>query len=193
MNEVDKVKKLVLEESKDWEEFSRQFLRFHVKLVVDYAVRLAGMLGADKEVVAISAWLHDQTIQTHGDKDHNVTGAKHARDVLGKIGFSEEKIRKICDSIETHRCKDGLMPKTLEAKILASADAMAHFDMPLFLPWIGKRRGKSLAETLQWMKDKGERDWNRKMFFPEAKEMIRHKYEMFMELVEDHLKLLGNG
>jgi len=47
-----------------------------------------------------------------------------AKEILEKYGFNEERIRKICHCIETHRSKMDRIPESLESKILYDADKL---------------------------------------------------------------------
>jgi hypothetical protein len=74
-----------------------------------------------------------------------------------------------------------LLPKTLEGKILASADAMSHYinDFYLIISATGDR---SLAEFKKWALEKLDRDYNKKIFFPFAKKMIKKRHDTLKEI-----------
>ncbi len=69
MNE--KIKEIVRKECEndDWS------WDYHMLSVVKYANLLAERLGADKEIVEISAWLHDITRIKGYPENHHITGA----------------------------------------------------------------------------------------------------------------------
>lgn len=184
---------MVFEKARKGDEFSRFFYAFHIKAVVRYALQMAKKSGADREVVEIAAWLHDSTIGTHGNKEHNITGAKEAERVMRKLGYPENKIKMVHHAIISHRCKKGYFPRTLEAKILATADAVAHLDTFLFLPWIAKRNGLGVKETFDWISEKFDRDWEKKIFFPEMKKAAREKFLTRKKLLDETLKFLETG
>ena len=59
-------------------------MKYHIIPVVNISLEMAEKLGADKEVVEISAYLHD-VMRILGDKEnHHITGAKYAREFLEK-------------------------------------------------------------------------------------------------------------
>ncbi|MEE9151598.1 MAG: HDIG domain-containing metalloprotein [Thermoplasmata archaeon] len=100
----------------------------HSLAVEDLALRIAGLVDADKKLVSISALLHDiGRARTHGIR-HAVEGAKMARE----LGLPENVILVIERHIGAGITRDeasrlGLpvkdyVPRTLEEKILAHAD-----------------------------------------------------------------------
>jgi len=193
MNKVQKIRQMVSEKAKKGDEFSEFFFTYHVSVVVKYALALARKLGADREVVEIAAWLHDSTIGTHGNKEHNITGAQEAERLMRKLGYPENKIKMVAHAIISHRCKKGYFPRTLEAKILATADAVAHLDTFMFLPWIAKRNGLGVKETFEWIAEKFDRDWEKKIFFPQTKKSVRGKFQTRKKLLDETLKFLETG
>ncbi len=192
MNRIEEIKKIALENSKKYDELSKLFFRFHVKPVVKYSLDMARKFGANKEVVEIAAWLHDNTIESHGNEDHHITGAMEAERIMRKMGYPEDMIKKVSNAIISHRCRDGYLPKSLEAKILATADALGHIDGFLILPWIAKRNDIGLKETFEWISEKIDRDLEKKIFFPEIKKTIRNKVQTYKILLNHTIKLLEN-
>jgi len=81
---------------------------------------------ADKETVLLSVWLHDIG-HTFGDKqiDHAEKSAYETLEFLDQMGASREKIINVTHCVRSHRCKD-VIPNSLEAKILATADSASH-------------------------------------------------------------------
>ena len=69
----------------------------HIKHVVNEAVNLATLYGADKEIVEISALLHDVAqLKKIGPKEgHNVRGAEIAEQMLLKFNYPKDRIEKI--------------------------------------------------------------------------------------------------
>ncbi|GAB6189313.1 HD domain-containing protein [Marinitoga arctica] len=97
----------------------------HILRVTNYAEKIAIEENADIEVVVISALLHD--IARHDEligkiDDHALEGAKIAERYLISIGFPKYKEVSYC--IKNHRFSKGIIPKTLEAKILQDADRL---------------------------------------------------------------------
>ena len=79
---IEQVKKFFKEE---WENASPEVNRAfkgHFKAVLKYALMLAEKENADKEIVEISAWLHDISSIRGDYEDHHVKGAKIAEELL---------------------------------------------------------------------------------------------------------------
>lgn len=141
----EKIKKIVENELKECSGHNFD----HVLRVYNMAIRLAEDKKIDLEVIKLSALLHDiggkkETDDPTGKTDHAVEGAKMAKPILEKLGFTKDKIKHICDCIVSHRYKTDNEPKTLEAKILFDADkldAMGAIGLARGFAWIGKNRG----------------------------------------------------
>lgn len=79
----------------------------------------------DLEVLITAALLHDVARGKEKEGyDHAVLSAEIAEKFLRKIGYTEEKIKKIKHCILSHRFRGKIKPKTLEAKILSDADKL---------------------------------------------------------------------
>ncbi|MBM3200748.1 HD domain-containing protein, partial [Candidatus Woesearchaeota archaeon] len=144
------------------------FINNHVKKVVQEALWLCKFYPeADKEVVKTGAWLHDVTHLVGGYKgkdEHNIASSKTAKEFLTSINFDKNKLKKVIHCIKAHRTSTPPEPRTKEAKIVASADNLAHFVMADFLV---KRMGlKRVVKKLR-------RDLRSKFMLPEASEKAR--------------------
>ena len=121
----------------------------HVMRVYNMALHLAENEKVDLEVIKLATLLHDiggkkETDDPTGKTDHAVESAKMAKPILEKLGFSDDKIRHICDCIVSHRYKTDNKPKTLEAKILFDSDkldAIGAIGVARAFVWIGKNKG----------------------------------------------------
>ena len=74
----------------------------HVKYVVEYSKQLAEKLNADKEIVEISALLHDISRLDGVNENHHIDGSKYAEQFLRKHNYNEEKIKRVMHCIITH-------------------------------------------------------------------------------------------
>jgi len=149
----------------------------HIMPVMSNAMKLAGMLNADKKIVEISVYLHDiARLREKREDHHHIKGAKMAEEILTKLGYEKTFIKKVSYCIICHRGPSRNC-KTREAKILNSADAMSHFDNVPYLFWIATAcKGMGFKEALEWVDYKMEKGWNEKMQ-PEAKKLYKPKYE----------------
>jgi uncharacterized protein len=105
--------------SHDWE---------HTERVYKLCMKIAEAERADKEVLAIAAWLHDvgRTYQdeSRGSLCHAEKGVEMAEEVLHAYPISREKKHNILHCIRTHRYRGACKPETPEAKILYDADKL---------------------------------------------------------------------
>ena len=105
--------------SHDWE---------HTERVYRLCMHIGTIEGADLNVLAISAFLHDIG-RTHQDKSkgsicHAEKGADMAREILGQYPIPHEKKENIIHCILTHRYRNSHVPETIEAKVLFDADKL---------------------------------------------------------------------
>ena len=171
---IEKVKELIKDLSKgdDWD--------FHQTVVQKYAIQLAKIKNADLELVQLASLLHDIGRLKHPDQGeiHDIIGVPEAEKVLKELNFPEETINEIKHAVEAHRGTDDRPAKTLLAEIIRNADAMSHFDAFPFLFKVAFRRNDNdLRKATQWIYNKIERNWDKKLSMPEAKEIIEEKYK----------------
>lgn len=175
---LKRVREIIKEECRKCKRYSSNVWGQHVKLVVNYSKMLAENLHADEQIVELAALLHDLGSIRFGEENHETTGQQEAEKVLKEIGYPQKTIDQVKECIRTHRGSLDLKPKTLEAKILANADAMAHFDVIPVLLRVGlDRYNRDEGLAAKWVLDKLERDWRKKLTFPMAKKMVEKKYK----------------
>ncbi len=193
MSKSDQIKNYVIGEFE--KSGQKWFVESHLKIVERLAIELGKTKDADMEVVKLAVWLHDIYYANSGppigekkDDTHHEFGAKKAREIMTEYGYDEKTINHVEECILTHRCK-GDMPKTPEARILASADAMSHIENFSILLFVGFVRNKmTIQEVYNWLSRKIERDWNEKIFFPEARDMVKDKYEQVQSILNEMKK-----
>lgn len=125
---ISEVKKFVKSEFAKPTALYKSSFESHFVIVVKYALELAEKEKADKEVVEISAWLHDIGSIMGDYKNHHETSARIAEELLTKLNYSKDKIEKVKAYILSHRGSIPMHKESKEAQILADADVMAHFD-----------------------------------------------------------------
>jgi predicted metal-dependent HD superfamily phosphohydrolase len=157
----------------------------HLMIVKKYADRLAEITSPNREVLELAVWLHDIGRIRYGEINHHISGAQDAEVILRDHNYSQEIIDKVKECILTHRCeaKDRL-PESLEAKILASADAMYTLDViPVFFWEASHEMGLGVKESCDWVAEEIERSW-KKILIPEGKDIVKDKYDAFKVIVE---------
>jgi uncharacterized protein len=183
-NVIEKVREFVEEEcKKPGAKYDYDLVVFHLIPVVKYSLKLAEKLNADREIVELAAWLHDIGSVIYGRENHHVTGIEVAEQKLKEFGYPQEKIEKIKECIKTHRGSQAIVPETTEARIIAEADAMSHFDtLPgLFRACYCFENKKSQGEARDSVKQKLKNSYNK--LSKEAKEIIYPKYKAAMLLL----------
>ena len=149
---------------------------------MQFGQALAALTGADAEIVELAALLHDYA----GIKDvslepeHHRHGAALAHELLEALGYPKTRTRQVAACILTHRASQGLRPQTLEARVLASADAVAHIaQVPSLLHLAYIRKGLDIDEGAAWVRAKLERSYQK--LLPEAKALIELRYQAALE------------
>jgi putative nucleotidyltransferase with HDIG domain len=150
--------------------------RHHIIPVIKFSKILAKNLGANKEIVELSALLHDVGSIKGDRKNHHISGMKEAEKILKKFDYPQEKIEKIKHCIYTHRGSKKIKRESIEAECLASADVMAHFkDLPSLFHLVFKIFKMDTDEGMDYLRGKIERDWQK--LIPQAKKLVKKEYK----------------
>lgn len=102
----------------------------HVLRVLHMAERLAGLEGADLDVVRTAALLHDISraedpdtgAEADAETDHALLAAREARRILA--GSPPDFVDAVAHCIEAHRFRNAVEPQTIEAQVLFDADKL---------------------------------------------------------------------
>lgn len=154
---------------------------YHIEAVAKNAEILAERYNADKEVVIISAWLHDIASITDYSlyEEHHIHGAKIAQEILQKFDYDKIELVKKC--IINHRGSIINDKLSIEEKIVADADAISHFDsIPslLYLAYVNKNM--DIENGANFVKNKLQRSFNK--LSQESKEFYTQKYNEVMKI-----------
>ncbi len=99
----------------------------HVQRVVAAATQLAQTEQADLQVVIPAAWLHDCVSLPKNSADRQLASqlaAEKAGDFLQEIGYPAQHLAAIQHAIATHSFSAGIVPRTIEAKVVQDADRL---------------------------------------------------------------------
>ena len=136
---------------------------------------------ADKEIIMLGVWLHDLQ-RIRGIKgNHAKIGSIEAEKVMKRFGYEKNIIKHVKEIILAHPCDTKLRPKTVEGKILASADAMSHYINDFYLT-IAITEQKNVKEYKKWALEKLDRDYNKKIFLNFAKNKIKKRHDILKRL-----------
>lgn len=160
---------------------------YHVPVVAKHAREIALRVGANIELSEAAAWLHDiaDVAIPRADERHEEESRKIARQVMQRVGYAEEDIATVVDdALPLHSCHDGKRPRSLEGKVLATADALAHLKTDFYTRASESKRqeGASQKDINEWAVKKSERDFNDKICFDDIREETREDYEIIHTL-----------
>lgn len=99
----------------------------HVQRVYENGGRILQHEGAREEVVRTAILLHELFNYPKGHPDSHMSGdvcAEHAARVLEEHGFPSEDRENVLDCIRNHSFSKGIVPSTLEGKIVQDADRL---------------------------------------------------------------------
>lgn len=175
----DEVYTLVEETDKSKNNLFQTAFEFHILPVVRHSLNLGKVLQADLEVLELSALLHDypSILDVKYYPEHHIYGAKFAEDILEKTDFPQEKIELVKKCILNHRGSVLKNKESLEEKIIASADAMAHIsDLNQMFYLAFKIHQKEKTEGVEFIKKKLKNSWN-KIELEEGRKMVEKDFE----------------
>ncbi|MFA4941365.1 MAG: HD domain-containing protein [Patescibacteria group bacterium] len=164
--------------------FSYTAWQYHIVPVAKHSLHLGKILKADLEVLELAAYLHDYSgiLNYKFYKKHHLHSARLADKILNDLDFPSEKIDLIKKCIINHRGSVEMKKKSLEEKILASADAMSHFTelADMFYLAFGIHKYKT-REGAKWLGEKLERSW--KKIIPIGRKMIKSEREISKKII----------
>jgi uncharacterized protein len=100
----------------------------HTERVYRLCMHIGQVEGADLEVLAVAAYLHDvgrpYEDESKGTICHGEKGAEIAKTLLANYPLTNEKKQNIVHCIGSHRFRGNHAPETLEARTLFDADKL---------------------------------------------------------------------
>lgn len=99
----------------------------HLLRVLNNSLLLSIGEDCDIDIVKTSAILHDisRGFEEEGKVEcHAEDGSRIAKKVLVDLNYPINKIGPVCYAIEVHRYSKGIIPRTIEARILQDADRL---------------------------------------------------------------------
>lgn len=183
-----KLKNTIIDKVKQSKHLDDWFYTDHLLEVEKHANWLCDLYPkADREAVLLSVWLHDiGRIEKGMDDGHEGYAYKRALELLPSHGYSDEISMLVAKACQTHRAVGDVAPESIEAKILATADALSHFYHHVYLRVFEHyRKNKPFEETVEILRKKIERDFTKKLFFPEAKEKVKNLYNSWIQIINE--------
>lgn len=176
-----------------YEESSQDFAHWvwknHLPFVAEKAKELSKQFGANEDLAVAGAWLHDfgDAFVDRHDPSHGETTEREVIRVMHDAGYDEDEITTVIEQVlKPHSCRDGNLPETMEGKVMATADALAHLSTDFYLQfaWMHLPTDKTFVEFLDWVNEKIERDFHKKIFFDEVREQVRERYQSLQNVFQ---------
>ena len=184
---VEKMRREIMERSDRFEEQTKgtkdeyNIYREHIQYVYKYVVLLSKDKNVDKEVLELSALLHDisMTDITLDRSRHNEFGADIAERLLRENDYPEDKVQLVKKCILNHSKRRSDYRTTEEERILVDADGLSHFDAINKLYSLPSMvMGLSEEDSVYFVQDKLTGDYNE--LSAELKNLVKDKYDMVM-------------
>ena len=184
---VEKMRQEIMERSARFEEQTKgtkdeyNIYREHIQYVYKYVVLLSKDKNVDKEVLELSALLHDisMTDMTLDRSRHNEFGADIAEQLLRESNYPEDKVQLVKKCILNHSKKRREYRTTEEEQILVDADGLSHFDAIKKLYSLPSLvMGLSEEDSVRFVQDKLTGDYNE--LSDDLKYLVKEKYDRLM-------------
>ena len=184
---VEKMRREIMERSDRFEEQTKgtkdeyNIYREHIQYVYKYVVLLSKDKNVDKEVLELSALLHDisMTDITLDRSRHNEFGADIAEQLLRENDYPEDKVQLVKKCILNHSKRRSDYRTTEEEQILVDADGLSHFDAIKKLYSLPSLvMGLSEEDSVRFVQEKLTGDYNE--LSDDLKSMVKEKYDRVM-------------
>lgn len=162
--------------------------REHIQYVYKYVLLLSQNKNVDKEVIQLSALLHDvaMTDRNLDRSKHNEYGSEMAEQFLKDNNYPADKIEFVKKCILNHSSKRAEYRTTEEEIILVDADGLSHFDSISNLYSLAHNvMNLDDEECIKFIQDKLTRDYNE--ISDNLKYLVEDKYKKIMSIknIED--------
>ncbi|MBR4342065.1 MAG: HD domain-containing protein [Lachnospiraceae bacterium] len=184
---VEKMRQEIMERSARFEEQTKgtkdeyNIYREHIQYVYKYVVLLSKDKNVDKEVLELSALLHDisMTDITLDRSRHNEFGADIAERLLRENDYPEDKVQLVKKCILNHSKRRSEYRTTEEEQILVDADGLSHFDAIEKLYSLPRMvMGLNEEDSVRFVQDKLTGDYNE--LSDDLKYLVKEKYDRVM-------------
>lgn len=184
---VNKMQQEIINRSNAFEEQTKgtkdeyNIYREHIQYVYKYVLLLSKDKDVDKEVLELSALLHDiaMTDISLDRSKHNEYGSEIAEQLLRENNYPEDKVQFVKKCILNHSSKRVEYRTTEEERILVNADGLSHFDSINNLYNLAHNvMGLNDEDTIKFIQDKLTRDYNE--ISDDLKYLINDKYAKVM-------------
>jgi putative nucleotidyltransferase with HDIG domain len=187
-HQILQIKNQLVNEIKNSNHCVDYFYQDHMLVVEKLAMELCNSHSqAKREAVLLMVWFHDIGRAHNHNENHDVYGAQYASRVLKQHNFTQDFIQLVTAGCKTHSCSQQGKPRSIEGKILATADALSHFHQGFYLKllsYLSRNRDESSDQLKTQLFAKIERDFQDKIFFQKAREKIRPIYKAWQQIIQ---------
>lgn len=135
-------------------------------------------------VALTSVLLHDIGY-VHGVKYHALAGSMDCREkILPGLGLTDAEIDGICHCIEAHDPESGVLPSTIESKIVYDADLLEKSDWPGIIEGRFHRVAREFGLTPEEFSRMFIRKYKPFFYTKRAREMDNGRLELILRLFE---------
>ena len=159
------------------------FVQWHLEIVEKIASELCEYYpDADRELVEVMVWLHDYGKIVDFEHEHVATLSEGPK-ALARVGFSADFAQTAVNYIEIldKKLEVDLHEAPIEVQIVSSADGCSHMIGPFFHLYWYEHADKPYHELMISDRAKIDKDWNRKIVLPEAREAFEARYKFLVE------------
>ncbi len=183
---IEKFKNIVIENflRKDFT-YHEWMVEYHLKIVERIAIELCDIYKeADRDLVQALVWFHDFG-KPLDEKNERAMTLSEGPKVMRECGFTEEFINKVVGYWELMEKKNEIDIRTtpIEVQIVSSSDGASHFTGVFYPSYFGD--GDDFTTTQKHLKQKIEKDWNRKIVLPEVQNAFQKYYDRAIEMLGD--------
>lgn len=157
--------------------------REHIQYVYKYVLLLSENKNVDREVLELSALLHDiaMTDRSLDRAKHNEYGSVIVEQLLRENNYPEDKVQLVKKCILNHSSKRAEFRTTEEERILVDADGLSHFDSINNLYSLAHNVMELNDEdAIKFIQDKLTKDYNE--ISDDLKYLIQEKYDKVMSI-----------
>ncbi|HKU19036.1 MAG TPA: HD domain-containing protein [Candidatus Saccharimonadales bacterium] len=165
------------------------FVKWHLEIVERLSLELADLHPeADRDLVQVMAWLHDYGKILDFAHQNDRALLNKGQDELVRIGFAPDFAAKAADYVEwlDKKMEVDLREAPIEVQIVSTADGCSHFVGPFtYIFWHEATdatfTNKTVEQLMELNISKANKDWNRKIVLPEARNAFEGRYHYLLE------------
>lgn len=159
------------------------FVKYHLEIVDQIADELLTFYpSADSTLVKALVWIHDYGKTIDFDNQYELTLIE-GRKLLDRLGFDPKFTNNVIEymTILDKKMELNISESPIEVQIVSTADGCSHYVGPFMNLWWWENAEKPYEELMEDNYRKAEKDWNRKIVLPEAREAFKNRHSLILE------------